>query len=467
MHRALSLACFLVFILALLVAVPSAIASPPVVNQCDGPCHGGHPGKRPSPLPPAPGGANKIKHVIIIYQENRTPDNLFHKLPGADIASSGVNSKGVVVKLMPRPLANRFDLDHSHLAFTTEYDGGKMDGWDNVKIRCNKPCAPTAFGYVPQKQVQPYYTMAESYTFADRTFQDNQGPSFPAHQFIIAGTSTDAVGSTLMAAENPRYAGGGKGWVLSGKNCDGKPGSIVTMIDPSGNETVTKFPCFEHPTLMDLLDAKKVSWRYYNPISQGFWSAPDAIKHIRFGPDWKNVVTPETSIYADIKSGNLQEVSWIMPTCAESDHAECDKGTGPAYVAAIVNAVGGSKYWKDTAIFVTWDDWGGWFDHVKPPVRSSYELGFRVPLLVISPYAKKGYISHVQHEQSSILRYIEERFGLGSLGYADSLSDNLSDCFDYTGPPSKFAYIPTGVSGAELYALLHQPPSNVPPDDDF
>jgi phospholipase C len=388
MHRALlMLACFVALILAFSMGVPS-----------DG-------------RPPFP--SKKIQHVIIIFQENRTPDNLFQGLPGADIASSGTNSKGQTIKLMPRPLANRFDLDHSHLAFTTEYDGGKMDGWDNVKIRCRKPCAPTAFGYTPKAQIMPYWTMATTYTFADRTFQDNQGPSFPAHQFIIAGTSTNAVGSKLLAAENPRYPGM-TGWVSSGKNCDGSPKAQVTMIDALGNETVVMQPCFDHPTLMDLLDAKAVSWRYYDAANNGYWSAPDAIKHLRYGPAWTNVITPETTVLTDIASGTLRQVSWVNPTCAESDHASCNKGTGPAWVASIVNAVGSSKYWKDTAIFVTWDDWGGWFDHVKPPVRSSYELGFRVPLIVISPYAKPAYVSHVQHEQSSILKFVETNFGLGS-----------------------------------------------------
>src|SRR5271165_4412364 len=130
--------------------------------------------------------SSPIKHVIIIIQANRTPDNLFQGLPDADIANSGYNSKGQKITLMARPLADRFDLDHSHLAFTTEYNGGKMNGWDHVKIRCHKPCSPTAFGYVPRSQIMPYWEMATHYTFADRMFQDNQGPSFPAHQYLIA-----------------------------------------------------------------------------------------------------------------------------------------------------------------------------------------------------------------------------------------------------------------------------------------
>ena len=411
------------------------------------------------------GPPSKIKYVIIIVQENRTPDNLFQGLPGADIASGGRNSKGAFVALAPRPLANRYDLDHSHLAFTTEFNHGKMNGWDNVKVRCHKPCSPTAFGYTPRSQIMPYWHLATTYTFADRTFQDNQGPSFPAHQYVIAGTSLSAPGSKLKAAENPRYEGLGKGWVSSGKNCDGKPKSYVTMIDPLGNETVKMFPCFDHPTLMDLLDKKGVTWRYYNPQSRGYWSAPDAIKHLRFGPDWKNVVIPETQIITDINNGELAQVSWVMPTCAESDHAECNDGHGPAYVASIVNAVGMSKYWKDTAIFITWDDWGGWFDHVKPPVLNSYELGFRVPLIVVSPYAKHAYVSHVQHEQASILRFVEDNFSLGTLGYADTRADDLADCFNMHGPPGKFVYVPTGMSLAQVMKLGG--PSDIPADDDF
>lgn len=459
MHRAFPVffVC-LALLLGFSQAIPSAGSPPPVGKPCDGPCHGGH------HLPPYTQG--KIRHVIIIVQENRTPDNLFQGLPGADIADSGYNSKGVKIALMPRPLDNRYDLDHSHTAFLTEYNSGKMNGWDNVKIRCRKPCRPTAFGYVPRKQIMPYWKLATQYTFADRMFQDNQGPSFPAHQFLIAGTSTDAVGSKLLAAENPQYPGSAGSWVSSGKNCDGLPKARVKMIDPAGNETVVMRPCFDHPTLIDLLSAKGITWRYYDAYNAGYWSAPDAIKHLRYGSAWKNVIMPETTVLTDISSGNLQQVSWVNPTCAESDHASCNKGTGPAWVASIVNAVGASKYWQDTAVFVTWDDWGGWFDHVKPVVYSSYEVGFRVPLIVVSPYAKPAYVSHVQHEQSSILKFVEKNWGLGSLGYADARADDLSDCFNYHQAPTKFVAIPTGWRVADLVNLLNRGP-RIPADDDF
>ena len=455
MSRAIRiLACAFVLILGFSQAVPSPTTAKPVVYPCDGPCHGGH------HLPPS-----KIQYIIVIVQENRTPDNLFQGLPGADIASSGTNSMGKTVTLVPRKLATAYDLDHSHAGWKTEYAGGAMNGWDLEKSTCpSGKCLPqTAFAYVPKKDVKPYFTMAQTYTFADKTFQDNQGPSFPAHQFIIAGTSTDAVGSKLLAAENLMYHSGT--W-QSGANCGGSPLDRVKMIDAAGDETATRPPCFEHPTIMDLLDSAKISWRYYNAASSGFWSAPDAIKHMRYGPQWNNVIVPETTILTDIKKGQLPHVSWVTPSPAESDHSVSTNGSGPAYVASIVNAVGASKYWNSTAIFITWDDWGGWFDHVKPVIYSSYEVGFRVPLIVVSPYARKGYVSHVQHQQSSILHYIETTFGLGTLGYADARADNLADCFNYMQSPTPYAYIPTpGWSARDLAQSAG--PSNAPPDDDF
>jgi phospholipase C len=150
-----------------------------------------------------------------------------------------------------------------------------------------------------------------------------------------------------------------------------------------------------------------------------------------------------------------------MPTAVESDHSSVSNGSGPSWVASIVNAVGQSQYWNSTAIFVTWDDWGGWYDHVAPQIFNQYELGFRVPLIVISPYAKKAYVSHVQHEFGSILHYTEEQFGLNSIGYTDARADDLSDCFDYTQTPTPFKAIPAKYPASYF---LHLPPSNEPVD---
>ncbi len=415
---------------------------------------------------PAP-WSGKIKHVIIIFQENRTPDNMFNGLPGADTVAVGLDHTGKHIPLAIISETAPYDLSHTHTAFKIEYDNGKLDGFDLERsTKCLKPggCPPRdrrAYGIVPRTESQPYWDMATQYAFGDRMFQTNEGPSFPAHQYIISGTSTILTGSRLRAAENPtapnRLATGG---------CDSPKGSLVALIDEAGRENQQQFPCFERLTMMDLLDAKHVVWHYYQySYIANFWAGPDAIRHIHEEKNYRTeVVAPSSRVLSDVLNGDLEAVSWVTPDLDDSDHARVADGSGPSWVTSIVNAVGTSRYWKDTAIFITWDDWGGWYDHVKPPKYNSYELGFRVPLIVVSPYAKRGYVSHRQHEFGSILKFIEETYGLGSLGTTDVRADDLADCFDFTQKPRK--YVPIHAPIGPMY-FLHHSPSNQPPDDDF
>jgi len=409
--------------------------------------------------------------VIVIFQENRTPDNLFHGLPGADIANSGINSVGQTIQLTPIPLANDYDVDHRHKAFVDTYDGGKMDGADKVEIVCDPKavgCPPPMpqFKYVDPSDVKPYFQLAEQYAFGDRMFQTNQGPSFPAHQYIISGTSAPATGSNLFAADNTVLPGNAPAGSEAG--CNAPPGSFVALIDPSGNESSTQYPCFEHATLIDLLDSQMIDWRYYAPYTDtqtpSIWIGPNAIQHLRFGTDWTKVVSNQTQVLTDISNGQLTPVSWVIPSGQASDHAKNNDGSGPSWVASVVNAVGNSSYWSNTAIIITWDDWGGWYDHVPPPaIYDSYEYGFRVPLIVVSPYAKRGYVSHVTHDFGSILKFIEETFNLPSLGYADTRADDLSDCFDLTQAQRSFQPVATKFD-ARHFLNDKRPP--LPPDDD-
>jgi phospholipase C len=396
------------------------------------------PGVPPSNLP------SKITHVVIIVQENRSVDDLFNGFPGADTVRSGKNSDGKTVKLQPVPLTGNYDINHQHSAFLTEDANGKLDGFNNVDSACKvgKRCPSKetrAYGYVPRGGVEPYFEMASRYTFADRMFQTNEGPSFPAHQYIISGTSTISNGSELRAAENALTP---RGKPTGG--CDSLAGSTVGLIDEFGNQNQTAYPCFERLTLMDLVHAKSLSWRYYEAHrGAGIWNAPDAIVHIRKSKSYDvDVVAPPTAVLRDIAKNQLANVVWVTPKAAYSDHAGVTNGSGPSWVASVVNAIGHSSYWDDTAIFITWDDWGGWYDHVVPPQYNSYELGFRVPLIVVSPYAKLHYVSHTQHEFGSILKFIEKTFGLGSLHTTDVRADDLSDCFDFSQPPTKFETIP-------------------------
>jgi len=422
----------------------------------------------------------KIQHVVVIFQENRTPDNLFHDpvliANGADIANSGLNSSGDTIPLLPTSLSGPYDPSHYHHDFVAMYDDGRMDGANKIAVYCwgREPCPPPnpQFTYVQASDVGPYFQMAEQYTFGDRMFQTNEGPSFPAHQFIISGTSAPTATSNMFVS------GEGNGDV----GCTAAAGARVGVIDSRGNDSISIYPCFEHPTLTDELDAKGVSWRYYTP-SVKVWSGLNAIRHICqaqtqngqsvcTGRAWSNVVTPPKQVLIDIADNELPEVSWVIPSLENSDHAAtCTSKGGPSWVAAIVNAIGASSYWSNTAILITWDDWGGWYDHVPPPQvindgsswGSGYVYGFRVPLIVVSRYAKAGYISHVTHDFGSILNFIEQVFGLPSLGYADARADDLSDCFSLNQTPLEFQKVEAPLS-AQYFLNDNTPPTD--PDDD-
>jgi phospholipase C len=443
-----------------------------LMNSCGGSSKG-------SSSPPPSNG--QIKYVIVIVQENRTPDNLFQDpvliSRGADIVQSGLNSAGQTIPLSPTTLAVNYDLGHSPSDFRAMYDGGKMDGANRVAVLCGgqSHCTPPPnpqFQYVQPSDVQPYFQLAEQYTFGDRMFQTNEGPSFPAHQFLISGTSAPTANSNLFAATNPNVGPAG---------CIGPPNEAVGVIDPSGKVSSTTYPCFEHPTLTDLMNNANVTWRYYAPSAGSIWTGPDAIQHMCqpqtvsgvltcTGSDWNNVIIPEQQVLTDISNQKLAQVTWVIPDGAASDHAGGTDASGPSWVASVVNAIGNSSYWPNTAIFITWDDWGGWYDHVAPQVisdgaswGSGYVYGFRVPLIVVSPYAKAAYISHATHDFGSILKFIEGTFGLPSLNYADARADDFSDCFNFQQSPVPFHTVSAPLDAQHF---LNDPRPKTDPDDD-
>ncbi len=194
-----------------------------------------------------------------------------------------------------------------------------------------------------------------------------------------------------------------------------------------------------------------MTWRFYAGAVNGdggIWSSYQAESRVYDGPDWAaDVINPPSQFLTDIAAGSLANITWITPTYKASDHPGFDASQGPAWVASLVDAIGKSPFWSSTAIFIMWDDWGGWFDPV-PPVYEDYDgLGFRVPLLMISPYAKKGYVTHVQYETSSVLRYIEDNFDLPQLAASDArANDPASDAFDYAQKPRRFRKIFGGKS---------------------
>ena len=427
---------------------------------------------------------NQFNHVVIVVQENRTPDNLFGSNPnfepGVDIATGGINSHQQIVPFTSVALAGCYDLGHGHYDFHVAYNRGAMDGFNKESVAAGPGCVAgpnPQYRYVDNsgEAVQPYFDLATQYGFANRMFQSNQGPSFPAHQFLISGTSAPTADSTLFAAQSPLgyFAG-----------CASAPGATVEMIDPNGVYSLM-YPCFDHATLVDLLEGAGLTWRYYAAGVKSGWNAPNAISGLCnaqvvngqlrcTGGEWANVILNPAKVLTDIKNCNLANVSWVTPVGQNSDHAGANKGGGPSWAGSIVNAIGNSNcgYWQNTAILITWDDWGGWYDHV-PPYQigqsngwgQSYVYGFRVPLLVVSAYTPAGYVSNTNHDFGSLLRFVETTFGLGLIGpgtWADSYADDLMEFFPL-GLPRSFNAIPAEYN-ADHFINSTEPATE--PDDD-
>jgi phospholipase C len=448
----------------------------------------------------------RFQHIVIIFQENRTPDNLFQGLctppfgsaascsaqpsPGQyDIqtghwldknSANGTIQPGLVL------LANKYDLSHAHAGFVAMCNRSageicEMNGAGGIPCTGTCPAQPQ-FRYVDNSSgiLNPYLQLATEYGWANYMFQTNQGPSFPAHQFIFGGTSAPTAGDDaagVFASENTGAESAG---------CAAPPGTTVKLIDRTGLENRAIYPCFEHLTIADMLPGS-ITWRYYAPTAGSIWTAPNAIQHIcqSTGPggkcngaDWnENVDLVPANVLSDIANCRLRSLSWVIPTAANSDHAAVNDGGGPSWVTSIVNAIGnsshcdgGAGYWNNTAIVITWDDWGGWYDHVPPTIlpepEGDYQYGFRVPLLFVSAYTPKGYINNARHDFGSILRFVENNFGVreGALYFADARADNdLRGFFDLAAPPRAFHTIAAPLDAS--FFLADKRPG-VGPDDD-
>lgn len=435
-----------------------------------------------------------IQHIIVVVQENRSPDDLFQDQNlvehGADIVppARGGMCGSTPVPLHPRPLADCADPNHYHNGgWLPSYDSGQMDGACTTKVGYGRNCPPaypsypcpqpnsknatdcTEYSYVSDPAIQPYWDIAEKYGYANYMFQTSQGPSFPAHQFLLSGSSQpDAWGIpfyTYFAAENPNLGSQDAGCAASNQ---GTTNVVVPLVSPTQDESTLIYPCFEHPTLTDLLDENNpvITWRYYGDQANSIWTAPNAINHLcnnatqggggscgsgtGTNHDWNNNVQSylETKnnlapFLRDLQNCNVAQVTWVIPDGRWSDHPVENSGLGPDYVADIVNTVGNSACtgngpnWSNTVILIVWDDWGGWYDHINPITTIGqgstgypnsgngngvqYVYGFRVPLLVVSAYLKQtsqtytGYISGpigspIYYDFGSILKFIENTF---------------------------------------------------------
>lgn len=436
-------------------------------------CSGGHQALTPPPADSASSDAvstKYIKHVVIMIQENRSFDNLFATFPGADGATFGYTHKGKKIPLKKHGLPAA-DINHDWATYRAECDlqGStcKMDGFDLAKINGNSPGGTYAYQYVDPAAIKPYWTIAQQYVLLDHMFQTQGSGSFTAHQDLIAGAT--AIDATNSLIDYPSE------WNVWG--CDAPASTHTSLITVDDVYMLNKgpAPCLTYPTgtMRDLLDAKHVPWKYYAPVynlkkggSGTLWNAFAAIKAVREGPEWTtNISTPQTNVIDDVANGRLPAVSWVIPDQVYSDHPRTDEGKdlGPAWIASVVNAIGESSYWKSTAIIILWDDWGGFYDHVPPKQYGSGQLGFRVPVLVVSPYVGAGQVAHTDYEFGSILKFVEQTFELGSLGTSDVRAQSIGNIFQFKKPARAFVPIPASPSRAYF---MHMPPSNEPVDSE-
>lgn len=445
---------------------------------------GSGPGANPT-LMGQPVTGSPIRHVIVLVQENRTFDNLFASsvlanggpYPGADTMQTATVD-GNPRPLKEVPFEHPGDPSHTHAALMAEWNNGKMDGFGSDTVYTTFGIsvseAGLAYAYLPAHETALYHLMAARYALADENFAPRLVPTFASHYTLATAQSR------LAGNPNSRIWG-----------CDAKPGAAVPIFGEGETVMATGvFPCFDQPTIGDLLDNARVTWRYYTgPYDQSFNQTVniyDAFRKIRYGPDWRrDVVAPSSRVLGDITSCRLPQVSFVMPTALNSDHAGSLSSSGPGWVASIYLALVQTHdtrcdYYKDSAMVVTWDDSGGWYDHVAPPAGpAGTTWGFRIPILVISAWARSNYdprhpqappfISHTRRESTAITAFIEKNWSLGNMGQRDAGDDDLSDMFDYTRaapvPPLAAASLRRLIRETRFSLALAQSDNRVVDDD--
>jgi phospholipase C len=405
-----------------------------------------------------------VSHVVVIVQENRSVDNIFNGFPGADTSKTGFDSHGNQHTLRPISFSTQCDPLHSHQQFVSEYNDGAMNGWNNAAISCrNSNSLPDGvFAYVSNTYTAAYWAVAGNYAFADEVFQTNEGPSLPAHQYLIAGQSgghsfdapwalSENGGSSSSRDSEPGDSDGSDVHSFCGSGSNVSAVQIDLTSSYPGTEGNPVYPCKEYQTIFDLAMAQGLTWKYYTHRIGSIWSGVDAVQHLWANPAW-HAIAPETTVLTDIAHHQLANIVYVTPSPANSDHPHAgvySPYNGPKWVASVVNAIGRDPfYWGNTTILIVWDDWGGWFDHVpayRPFSNDPYMNGFRVPLIAVSPYVIANKVDHTQRTFDSILTYIESTFGLGSLGMQDANTDDLSNMFDYSQAPLQF--VPMAANG--------------------
>jgi phospholipase C len=391
----------------------AALAAAPAAARASGQAASG-----PKPRTP-------IRHVISLMQENHSFDNYFGTYPGADGIPAGTcmpadlddPTQGCVkpFHLAGRPIT---DLGHSQEVFHRQYRNGRMNGFVSA-YRNEGLNGENSMGYYDHRDLPYYWNVADRYVLFDRFFTSAAGGSIWNHMYWVTGT----------------------------------PGNYDADVLPKNGFT-------DLPTIFDRLEEAGVSWKFYvqnydptinfrtaddpakgDKVSQVIWVPP--LLYARFVDDPKlaSHIVDLDQYYTDLRQGTLPAVSYIVPSGA-SEHPPGSIKSGERFVRGLLNALASSSAWSDSAFLWTYDDWGGWYDHVKPPQVDPYGYGFRTPALLVSAYAKRGQVVHTQLDFTSILRFITDNWGLKPLATRDAKANSIAHGLDFTTPPRSPEFIP-------------------------
>jgi phospholipase C len=423
------------------------------------------------------GDIHKIKHVVVIMQENRSFDTYFGTYPGADGIPANVcvpdAATNQCVKPYHDPYAKNFGGPHGASNAVADIAGGKMDGFIQQEIQGRtKACKnnldpncslnqrqPDVMGYHDAREIPNYWTYAEQFVLQDRMFEPNASWSLPEHLFMVSEWS-----AKCSQPGNP----------MSCQNALQNPASL----GQGRKQGLEKRPDYAWTDLTYLLHKANVSWAYYvadgtqpdceddamfcqaKPQHAGtpeIWNPLPYFDTVRQDGELGNI-QQLSQFYTAAKNGTLPAVSWITPNGQTSEHPPALVSAGQAYVTGLINAIMQGPDWSSTAIFLAWDDWGGFYDHVVPPHVDENGYGLRVPGLVISPYARKGYIDHQTLSFDAYVKFIEDDFLGGQRidpktdGRSDPRPDvrenepilgNLLADFDFSQPPRPTLLLPT------------------------
>ena len=414
-------------------------------------CTGGRPIPRVTDTTPRIDTRWPIKRVIYLMLENRSFDNIFGKFPGANGATRGV-ALGHEVPLTRCPDWLPGDLPHDHAAALNDLNGGAMDGFNGGIY------GPVwAYTQFEGAQIPNYWLWAKEYALSDNFFGSAFGPSYPNHFYFIAGTS----GGALDNPENIEVRVQGdkkfKSW-----GCDALGDDVFVFTKDAQGNLAKHDTCFTFKTVGEQLTEKGIDWAYYSapPGQIGyFWNAYNGVANVFHTDLWHEHIRSTDNILKDIEANRLPAVTWITPRFELSDHPPMSTSFAHNWTSDLINALMKSDMWEHTAIFLTWDEWGGFYDHVMPPILDDVGLGYRVPMLTISPYARRGVIDDEQGEFSTPLRFIADNWGLDYLTPRIANTHNFEHVFDFSKPPRKPV---VSAEKAKTYGKFDEFPTDFP-----